>query len=210
MEEKLPFSTKNSAVTFPQPILNAGFIMALILSGLCLLLAGWYMMSFEYATSYAVNKVVESTIAPAPAKASLPETDSFLQYQSRKEKYKYETLRLSFSIHMYISRILLLSCGVLVGLAFGFLGFGLFLVGVKGDVDADLEASDRYRLKLARLSPGLFVILCSTILIGVCATRSLPVDFSQKGENESGIRLQEPKLDGLDSGFNKLDTSIPH
>ena len=66
-------------------------------------------------------------------------------------------------------RLLLLSTAIFVGMSFGFLGFGLFLIQAKGDVDAEVTVSD-YKLKFARLSPGLFVILCATAIIIVCAT----------------------------------------
>jgi len=75
-------------------------------------------------------------------------------------------------------RLLLLSTAIFVGMSFGFLGFGLFLIQAKGDVDAEVTVND-YKLKFARLSPGLFVILCATAIIIVCAT--FRIEFNFKG-----------------------------
>ncbi len=66
-------------------------------------------------------------------------------------------------------RLRLLSTAIFVGMSFGFLGFSLFLIQAKGDVDVDATSGD-HKLKIARLSPGLFVILCATIIIILCAT----------------------------------------
>jgi len=72
-------------------------------------------------------------------------------------------------------RLLLLSTAVFVGMSFGFLGFGLFLIQAKGDSDAEV-ATKNYKLKFARLSPGIFVMLCATAIIIVCATHR--IEFS--------------------------------
>lgn len=210
-----PLTLAEAPSPFTPRVLNAGFIIALVLAGLCLLLAGWYMLSFQHTTGYAVNEVVEKTVT-TPKQPVSPKDALFNDPEAAR--YKYETLRLSLSIHMYIARILLLSCGILVGLAFGFLGFSLFLIGVKGNVDATLNANERYKLQLARLSPGLFVILCAAILTGACATRTLPVSLSQKGDNGNSFELPNlqgpldtPRLDSLNknSAFDKPDTSMP-
>lgn len=66
-------------------------------------------------------------------------------------------------------RLLFLSTAIFVAMSFGFLGFALFLIQAHGDLDMDAAAGD-YKLKIARLSPGLFVILCSTVILIVCAT----------------------------------------
>lgn len=66
-------------------------------------------------------------------------------------------------------RMLLLSTAIFVGMCFGFLGFALFLIQAEGDVNGEVSAGE-YKLKLARLSPGLFVILCATVMIIVAST----------------------------------------
>lgn len=77
-------------------------------------------------------------------------------------------------------RLRFLSTAIFVGMSFGFLGFALFLIQAKGDVDLDAETKD-YKIKIARLSPGLFVILCATVIIVVCAT--FRVNYSLNGGN---------------------------
>lgn len=88
---------------------------------------------------------------------------------------------------LYVARILLLSCGVVVGMALGFLGFALFLLGVEGTQDVEGTAPS-LTLKLARLSPGAFVIICSAVLVGVCVTRPLPFNYGSSG------RPADPRL----------------
>lgn len=66
-------------------------------------------------------------------------------------------------------RLLMLSTAMFIAMAFGFLGFGLFLIQAKGDVDAEGSVKD-YKFKFTNLSPGLFVILCSTVIIIFAAT----------------------------------------
>src|SRR3954466_9453009 len=85
-------------------------------------------------------------------------------------------------LHMYMSRVLLQSCGLAVGMAFGFLGFSLFLLGVNGSIDASATSGGGVGLQVARISPGAFVMLCSAILVGICATRDVP---ARMGANTS-------------------------
>jgi hypothetical protein len=74
---------------------------------------------------------------------------------------------------LVMGRIALLSCGILVGISFGFLGFALFLLGIKESIDVDLN-TETYKAKFARMSPGVLIIICASILTGVCATRQTP------------------------------------
>lgn len=66
-------------------------------------------------------------------------------------------------------RLRFLSTAIFVGMSFGFLGFALFLIEARGNADVDVEINN-YKLKIAKLSPGLFVILCATMIIIFCAT----------------------------------------
>jgi hypothetical protein len=150
---------------FSRWVLNTGFIFGLVLAAACLYMAAHYMLTYEEISSRDVTKVVEGTMQ----KGAGAKSDS-----------DYKMIRMALTTNMYIARVLLISCGMFIGLSFGFLGFCLFLFGVKGDVDASLEATVKYKIQLARLSPGLFVILCATIIVSVCLTRNLPVSLSQK------------------------------
>lgn len=73
---------------------------------------------------------------------------------------------------LYLSaliRIMFLSAGVFVAMAFGFLGFGLFLIQAKGYVNASGQIND-ITFNLVKLSPGLVVIICATYIIVKCVT----------------------------------------
>ena len=93
-------------------------------------------------------------------------------------------------------RMLLLSTAVFVGMSFGFLGFALFLIHAKGDTDVDVSTKD-YRLKIARLSPGLFVILCATVIIIVCATFRIE------------YQLEVPNTQHTNGQAGKTEPSVP-
>jgi hypothetical protein len=91
---------------------------------------------------------------------------------------------------LVMARIALLSCGLLAGLSFGFLGFSLFLIGVDGESDVSGEHSD-YKITLSKVSPGIIVLLAATILIGVCATRETPFWYERTVETKSSD--EQPK-----------------
>src|SRR6185437_8019483 len=63
------------------------------------------------------------------------------------------------------------------GVAFGFLGFALFLLGVKGDMDAEYR-NRQHKIQLSRMAPGTFVILMASALIGVCSTGKVRLDLN--------------------------------
>ena len=85
--------------------------------------------------------------------------------KSHPEALRHDTMA-GFSAER---RMVLLSTGIFVAMAFGFLGFALFLIQAKGEVEGMLEYKD-YKVNIARMSPGLFVILCATVIIIFCAT----------------------------------------
>lgn len=96
--------------------------------------------------------------------------------QNASSGLQRETLPIAINARLVMARVGLLSCGVLVGLSFGFLGFGLFLLGVRKEMDVAAQY-ENYQLKLARVSPGVLVIICATILIGVCVTHVTPFSY---------------------------------
>jgi hypothetical protein len=63
-------------------------------------------------------------------------------------------------------------------MAFGFLGFALFLLGIGGSIDAEAAGGAAVRIQVAKISPGAFVMLCAAILVGLCATTTVPLDFT--------------------------------
>ncbi|MEQ1894531.1 MAG: hypothetical protein ABL998_18480 [Planctomycetota bacterium] len=82
-------------------------------------------------------------------------------------------------------RLSLLSTAIFVGMSFGFLGFALFLIQARGDLDVEASTGD-YKIKLARLSPGLFVILCATVIIVVAATTKIDYQLTRDDASFAG------------------------
>lgn len=160
---KVHFQSLESGIKFPQSLLNVGFGFALVLSAACLFLSAYYLRDFLISTSSGVQELINNSAKPlGPA-----------------------TLEVAIQARLYMARLALFSCGVFIGVSFGFLGFALFLLGIRQSVDVDAE-HDSIKAKFARLSPGLLVIICATILIGVCVTR--PVEFGyniKEGSSES-------------------------
>lgn len=137
--------------TVPQQFLNIAFVFALALAGICLVVSAVYLFAFLSSTNGSIETIVRnigSNQSPGQLEAAI-------------------------NGRLVVARIALLSCGILVGLAFGFLGFALFLLGIKESIDVDVDL-DSYKANFARMSPGVLIIICSSILIGVCATRQTP------------------------------------
>ena len=92
----------------------------------------------------------------------------------------------------------LLSTAIFVGMSFGFLGFALFLIQAKGSVDID-ASSENHKIKITQLSPGLFVILCATVIIIMASTykigftlesvpQEVPIDQSEVQSEPDTVR----------------------
>lgn len=133
--------------------LNVGFVFAFLLAALCLVASALYLFQFLQETTHGGIQELTTTAS----NVAVSDTTAQLAIQART----------------VIARIVLLSCGVFAGLSFGFLGFGLFLMGIKGEIGVEAQA-ETHQLKIARLAPGAFVILVAAVLIGVCATRETP------------------------------------
>ena len=137
-----------SEARFPHALLNVGFGFALAVAAACLTLSAWYLFTFLQATNSGVESVLRSAL-----QTSTPTS----------------VIQLSILARTAMARFALLSCGVCVGMGFGFLGFALFLLGIKGEMDVEAQ-HENAQIKVARMAPGVFVILCATVLIGVCIT----------------------------------------
>lgn len=91
-------------------------------------------------------------------------------------------------------RMVLLSTGVFVAMSFGFLGFALFLIQAKGNVEGSFE-NGNVKINITRMSPGLFVILCATVIIIFSMTFRInySVTPTNNGSNHSfDIKPAEP------------------
>jgi hypothetical protein len=142
---------------FPQKLLNVGFGLALLLAAGCLTLGAIYLYTFLKSTNVGIEQLVTQAGSSAP--------DGVLQ--------------IAINGRLVMARIALLSCGVFAGMSFGFLGFALFLFGVKEEMNVTAH-SERYSVKLAQMAPGVFVIVCAAILIGVCVYRETPFTYMQE------------------------------
>jgi hypothetical protein len=152
---------------FAPKLLDIGFATALVLALACLALSGLYLFRFLTIANDGIEHSVQTAITSGA-------TETVQQ--------------LAINARIVMALLALLSCGAFVGLAFGFLGFGLFLLGVKGEMDVKGETG-AYQLTVARMTPGVFVILCAAILIGICVTRETPFDFSHEQRREPVIAV---------------------
>jgi hypothetical protein len=173
-----------AVIKFPQKLLNVGFCTALVLAGGSFIMGALYLNNFLSST----NQGVQSLIGNA---GTLPSA----------------TLYSAMNATLVMGRLALLSCGVFIGMSFGFLGFALFLMGIKEEMNV-VGRYEGYHIKLARLSPGVFVILCATILIGICVTHETPFTYYyQNSQTPSDSNLKpkaSPDLPG------PVDTRQPH
>jgi hypothetical protein len=112
---------------------------------------------------------------------------------------------------MFTSKVMLQSCGIVAGIAFGFLGFCLFLMWIEGQIDAELTNSDGIRLNVTRLAPGAFILMLATILIGVCGTTRIPVSLDTRStpvlESSTKPLTREDRPPALDSAEPGSETN---
>jgi tetrahydromethanopterin S-methyltransferase subunit B len=131
-------------------LLSIGFGVAMVIAISCLIMSGLYLFRYLDSTNSGIDTLIKST-----------NTASDLSI-----------LSVSIAGRLQMARFALLSCGAFAGLSFGFLGFALFLIGIKEEMDVEAQ-SESYHIKFARMSPGTLVILTAAVLIGVCITRQL-------------------------------------
>jgi branched-subunit amino acid transport protein AzlD len=152
-----------SGTKFSQRLIDIGFLFSLFLSAACLILSAYYLYLFLNNTNTGIEQLISKV-----GKDLSP-----------------EVMQVAINARLVIARILLLSCGISAGLSFGFLGFALFLLGIKKEIDVDAKYENS-SVKFARMSPGVLIILISSILIGICATRSTPFWYENKVTEEPG------------------------
>jgi hypothetical protein len=78
-----------------------------------------------------------------------------------------------------MARLGLQGCGVMAGIAFGFLGFSLFLLGIKGESDVTAGNAD-WKLNCSRMAPGTLVVLASCTLVYLCVTYAIPAHLAPR------------------------------
>jgi hypothetical protein len=85
-------------------------------------------------------------------------------------------------------RMVLLSTAIFVALSFSCMAFALFLIQAKGDVTASGNIGN-YKITLSKLSPGLFVFLCATLIILFAST--FRIDYGLTSTTQGGDRIYE-------------------
>lgn len=184
--------------SFSRKILSVGFATGLFLSFVCFLASAFYLHQFQQAASQSVATALD------------------LAQQAGNSSIDSSLVQFSLSAHIFIAQVLLRSCGIFAGLAFGFLGFSLFLIGVQGNIDADVSVESKIKISLLRISPGALVIVAATFLIGICAVSSVPGSLSQSqttnatasGQSQVSIQLPDTETDssGMDMrGLDEID-----
>jgi len=144
-------STAKRLGSVPQVFLNVAFIFALVLAGVCLVFSTVYLYVYLKGTMAGIDSIS----------------------QALEKNPVVGSLEVMINGRLVMGRLSLLSCGIFVAVSFGFLGFALCLLGIKESIDVDLS-TDTYKAKFARMSPGVLIIVCSSILTGFCATRETP------------------------------------
>jgi hypothetical protein len=162
-----------------------GYYFALFVSGALFLAAAVYLFLFVFMASSNFGETRESLISgrlDAVSGVVVAQMDSFL------------------------IAITLNSCGVFLGLALAFVGLALFLIGVKGSVDASGKGAG-YQLHLSNLSPGLFVSVLSAIVVLACCVwrPSLNIDAKANGTAKSNQVISNSDL----SSSNLLSPNKP-
>jgi hypothetical protein len=167
-----------------QLLLRVGFFTGLFFAFLCLAFCVWYLVGYQAEAGSMVKLVSESAKDP-----SLSEQQLWL-------------LQNGLTVHMFTSRVLLQSCGVVAGIAFGFLGFSLFLLGLEGQTDVAVEDPRGLKVNIAKLAPGALILLVAAVLVGVCSTTRIPVSFdtqSRPGTNGASLNAQSEQIPHFDT-----------
>jgi hypothetical protein len=165
---------------FSQRMIDLGFLTGLLLAIACLMIAGWYLISYQHFASEALRLTVSDHPPSGPA----------------------------LGVHIYLARALLQSCGLATGMAFGFLGFSLFLLGVSGSMDASATGGGQLGIQVARISPGAFVMLCAAILVGLCATSDIPARMEGGVSRDEGTAGNEIEASDAADRYGTIDPNL--
>jgi hypothetical protein len=143
----------NGAQNFSQRVIDVGFFIALFLAGTGFAVAAFYLNAYLKGTQDILKSVADNP--------HLTDVGLSLLIQAK----------------IVASKDSLLSCGVLTGISTTLIGFCLFLIGAKGNINATGQTGQN-TLTLSGLAPGVFVIFCATCLIGVSVTHNVSLDLS--------------------------------
>lgn len=173
-----PYSTRDWT-------LRLGYFAGITMGFSCLAVAAIYLFVYHQSNADAVNSAL-----------------------AKMEGKSLDTLRfdLTLKARLYTSGMALLSCGMFVGMAFGFLGFALFLLGVDGAIEVRAKSGGAepdgtspgkgWGLQITQLAPGAFVILIAAVVVCFCASNR-PV-FRTSATLATGTGSSEGEGEGED------------
>lgn len=136
--------------------------IGIIIASLCLLGALAHHIWFMRQVDNHLDVVVSAT-------------DLLTNNQFQKEVPQAKTLRYTLATSVSLMRLSLLSTGVMVGVAFGFLGFALFVMGITGTAKLNAEALGA-RVLLGNAAPGLVVLVVAAMLICICVKQQVGIE----------------------------------
>jgi hypothetical protein len=179
----------NPTLPISHRVIGAGFMLGLLIAAACLAFAITYLFRFQ-------NDVHSLIVAPgsAPPKTQL---EAFGQALAAEHA-------------VIVARIGLRAAALSLGVGFLFLGFSLFLLGVRGSSDLDASAPSGYKLSLTRLAPGMIVILCAAVVVLISAVQPLEFDIKYDGKGNgdasfSGGNKNLPSIGQTTSDANAAD-----
>ena len=188
------------AAPFPPRLLNAGFILGLVMSCVLMVTCVVYLFVFMISTNSAVNITLaqaELPLAPAPQAAPQTKPDAATSNKIASVSPPVPPtaspsegiMRTSVYSRLMIAGIVFNSCGLMIGVAMAFLGLSLFLLGVRGQMDVKGK-SEKIAVQLVRVSPGALAIICSTVIVFACLHYKPQMHIGDNGANVDLIQLR--------------------
>lgn len=151
------------ASRFSPRVVNGGFVVALVLASLSLVAGAFFVGYFLVISKSSVEHLL-----------ALGQTTGV----------QAEHIDVALQAGAVSSRQALLACGIFAGFSFGFLGFGLFLLGVEGTTDAEGQYGDA-KVKWTGFAPGLVFGVFATVIIVACALHTASFDYSIESPSSS-------------------------
>ncbi len=192
------------AAPFSPRLLSVGFIFGLMISSVLMISCVVYLFAFMISTNSAVSiTLTEAQLAPlrvlrppadtknnattVPTSVSPPIVQS-TPIGSYTENERLATL--SIYSRLLMAGLVFNSCGLMIGVAMAFLGLSLFLLGVKGQLDAK-GRTEKFAVQLIRVSPGALAIICSAMIVFACL-HYRPQMHLGRGGDDVAVELMGP------------------
>jgi hypothetical protein len=151
---------------FPS-LFTIGFIAALLLATAAMIATVVYFFMFISTMNNAIN----TTIKDYQDLHTLPSTATTGSMKPSEERNPDAFLSGILAARVSAAQVGIASCGILAGMSLAFLGFSLFLLGIKSEMGVQ-ASTERSSAKITRMSPGVLAFVCSTIIIFVSASRN--------------------------------------